>query len=44
MCFDQTSFNDDFNCGGTHCINDIYMKIQNTTDLEKYVDEIDELP
>ncbi len=27
MCFDQTSSNVDSDCGGTHYINDICMKI-----------------
>ncbi len=27
MCFDQTSFDANGDCGGTHNINDIYMKI-----------------
>jgi hypothetical protein len=27
MCFDQTSFDANGDCGGTHSINDIFMKI-----------------
>ncbi len=43
MCLDQTSSDVNGDCGGTHNINDICMKIWKATYLKGDVDEIDEL-
>jgi hypothetical protein len=40
MCFDQTSFDVDVDCGGTHNTNDIYMKIWKSHIFKRNVDEI----